>query len=163
MADPITLGIISGVTTVISTGFQVMQSQQQAAAMEKQAEYNQKVYEMEAEQEREAAEFEAEQHKKDIRRLMSAQRAAFAGSGVDLSAGGTPSVVQQQTAMEGELDRQAILYNGEVSATRAENQARLAEFKGKSGASATRTAGLIGAGTTALTGASTTLMRLSSK
>lgn len=148
--------------SAVSALSQAAAARQQASAMKAQSEYNSKVYGMQAEQERAAAQFNAKAHMRDVQKTLAAQRARFAASGIDVSAGGTPLEVQKLSRAEGEIDRQAILYQGDVAAIRAENQAKLEKWQTRLGARQTLIGGLMGAGQTALTGAANVgILRLS--
>lgn len=140
--------IVMAISTVASAAM----AAKQGMDAKKSAEYNAKVSEMEAEQVTKSAEFEADKQRQDVERLLASQRAVYGASGIDISAGGSVSKVQQQTAIEGNLDTQAILYNGEIEAARARNAASFARFSGKQ----QQTAGFVNAGTTLLSGASKT-------
>ena len=81
---------------------------------------------------------------------MSRQRALYGKSGVEIE--GSPLLVMEDTAAQGEMDALAIRWGGDVAAARARSEANLMKMQG-------RTAGRLGAiqaGTTLLSGAGQT-------
>ena len=83
-----------------------------------------------------AGRIEARDHRKMIRSLLSTQQTKFSASGLT---GKNALQVMEETAAEGELDAQRILFNAETDATRLRNQAILEKWQGKQ----RRTAGWI--------------------
>lgn len=110
-------------------------------------EYNAKVAENTATAERERAAYEAGLQKDQVRRVVGAQRAAGASSGLDITTG-TPVAVLGDTAKAGEMDVLARLYAGESASTASINDAARFRAEGK----AAKTAGFINAGTSLLSG-----------
>ena len=109
--------------------------------------YNADVMDQEAFAAKDKAKAEEDAHRESVKRILSTQRALFAKSGVDMS--GSPLLVMEDTARQGELDALTIRYGGDVAAARARSQANLMRMQGAD----KMTAGYIGAGTTLLTGA----------
>lgn len=93
------------------------------------------------------AAFDEERHRDQLKKLMSSQRSLYGKSGVDMS--GSPLLVMEDTAAEGELDALAIRYGGNVEAAQQRSAANLYRMQG--GAAAT--SGYIQAGSTLLQGA----------
>ncbi len=162
--DPVSLMIIGG---GISAATSIVGGIQQKQAIEAQAKSQAEYLEQTAEEQEEATELELAEHDKNIRRLLGAQRAAFAGSGIDVSAGGTPSVVQEQSAMQGEVERQIIEYGGALEANKTRTQAELTRLQGKSRGTTALTSGigsaLSTAGSTLASVGRTQNLRLTSK
>lgn len=117
---------------------------QQKKAGEAQARY----YEQQAEQERYAAKVKAEQYKKEAERRMGIMRASYAASGVEIGEG-TPLLMLMESAAEAAKDETRIKQGGELGAWGLLSEANLARMGGKSA----YTSGLMGAGSTLLTGA----------
>lgn len=113
----------------------------------KVAEYNAKVAENNAQAARQEAGFEANIQRENLRRVIGAQRAAAASSGLDTTSG-TPIAVLGDTAQQGEMDVLARLYSGQAAATASMNDARRMRAEGK----AQKRAGFINAGTSLLSG-----------
>ena len=135
-----------------------------AIAQRQQAEAQANRLEMEASDAQARGREEARQARLEKAQNIASQRAAFAASGVDVGSG-TPVGVLQDTAESGErdalqiknnaareawglrTDAQDALYEAEVASTQAEQDARAAEFRGRSQAigtllsGASRTAG----------------------
>ena len=111
------------------------------------ADYNARVAEQGAQAATDRAAYDETAHRAEIRRILSKQRAAYGRSGVDVS--GSPLLVLEDTAMEGELDAMAIRYGGEVEAARKKSEASLLRQQGRN----IRTASYFQAGSTLLTGA----------
>jgi len=142
------------VSAINSANAQAAGLRNQAAA----ARYNQQVAGQNAEAVRAAGEVAEEQQRKKNVRLLGAQQAMYAGSGVTLE--GTPLEVMAQTAGDMEFDILASRYNTEVQARRWESQGRFYGFEADrslSMADNAGAAGILGAGTTILTGASRAL------
>ena len=145
MADPVTIALIAG--TVIAAGGQVVGGIQQSKA----AAYQAKAYEAEAVTQKQAAEYAEKQHRENISRFIGTQRARYGASGVDVSAGGSVKAVLADTVIQGEKDALSIRYGGDVAAILARNRARMAKWEGGNA----MTSGIIGAGSTLLSGAGT--------
>lgn len=111
------------------------------------AKYNAKVAENNATAENQRAAYEAGLQRDQLRRVVGAQRAAGAASGLDTQSG-TPLVVLGDSAREGELDILARLYSGQASATAYRNDAARMRAEGKSA----QMGGFINAGTSLLSG-----------
>ena len=126
--------------------------QYQAGKAQKRAyEYNAQVQEQNAKMAQEQAEYEARRQKSRTRKMLAAQRVAYNASGVVGNAG-TALDTLRQTMMEGEMDRMAILYGGDVEAVNQRSQAALSRMQGK----AAYKAGMFGAAGTLLSGAGQT-------
>lgn len=111
------------------------------------AQHNAKVATNNTQAERQRAAYEADLTRENVRRVVGAQRAAGAASGLDITSG-TPVAVLGDTAKQGEMDVLARLYAGESAGVAYENDARRMRAEGK----AARGAGFINAGTSLLSG-----------
>lgn len=140
MYDPGTALIVF--STLFTAGSALYQGQQ----AKKQADYNASVAEADAAAAKQKAEYDEKMHRERVRRLLSSQRAAYGKSGVDLA--GSPLLMLQDTAKEGELDALAIRYGGDVEASRNRSEANLLRMQGR----AARTSGYLQAGGTLLSG-----------
>ncbi len=119
---------------------------QQGIAASNAAKFRARVAKQQAKQEGLVAAEEAKVFKRRQSRLLATSRALRAGSGV--STEGSPLLVDEATAAEIELGRLSILSGGETRATRLEQEARLAQSRGRSA----KTGGFLTAGSTLLTG-----------
>lgn len=113
----------------------------------KVAEYNAKVAENNAVAAQQSAAYEAGLTRENVRRVIGAQRAAGASSGLDTTSG-TPVAVLGDTAQQGEMDVLAQLYSGNAAAVGYRNDARRMKAEGR----AQKQAGFINAGTSLLSG-----------
>lgn len=127
---------------------------QSAEAKKDVANYNAAVEKNNATMAAQQAEFDAQQIRDRNRKLLAAQRAAFAASGVD-AGGGSALDVYSDTAYRGELEALAAIYTGKTSATAHTAQARLDRFR----ADDAETAGYIGVGSSLLESASNPYFR----
>lgn len=134
-------------SAVVSAGGAALQ----ARAALKQAEFQSTVQRQQAERERQIAAAQEEDFRRRQSRLMAARRAAGGASGVQTGTG-SPLLASEDFAAETELQALRIRAGGETQATRLEQQAALTRSRGRSA----RTAGLIGAGTSLLSGATRT-------
>jgi hypothetical protein len=131
MAGPETVAIMALVGSAVSAFGSYRQGQQQKSV----AEYNAAIARNEAEAARQKAAFDAETSREKYARLMGRQRALYSKSGVDITSG-SPLLLLADQAYEAERDKQAILYSGEVSATKDLNQASMFEYAGENAESA---------------------------
>lgn len=131
-------------TAAAATGT-VMSAQAQSDA----AKYNAAVAKNQAETAAQQAAFDAQQIRDKNRRILGAQRAAFAASGVDPDAG-TPVDIRADSANQGELEALTAIYTGRSGANSALARAKLENFTARSA----MTSGYIQAGSSLLSGAS---------
>jgi len=121
---------------------------QAAKAQAKVMEYNALVQEQNAVIAKQQAEYESERQASSMRRLAGKQRAAYASSGVQSS--GTALDLMMDTQIQGEFDRLAILYAGDIEAVNYKSAAAGARLEAK----ATKVAGKYRAYATAISGSS---------
>lgn len=94
------------------------------------------------------ADYDEARHRESVQKLLSAQRALYGKSGLEMS--GSPLLVMEDTAAQGELDALAIRYGGSVSSAQQRSAANLSRMQ----AGAIQTASYFQAGSTLLSGAS---------
>ncbi len=115
--------------TAIGTAFSVVgalsQGQQQSTA----SNYNAGVAQNNAIASRQQAAANAEAHERKARQQLGSIRAGYGASGVGME--GSPMDVLESSAMMAELDRQNILYGGELRASGYESTAGLELMKGE--------------------------------
>ena len=131
-------GLVLGALGTISQGI----------AAERAGEFQARVAEQNARIARERAEVEEVEKRRENVWILGAQRASFSKAGVRLE--GTPLLVQEETAAEGEFDALTVLFGGKLSESRELARAQAARFGGQ----ASRTSSFFGAGKTLLTAAS---------
>lgn len=119
-----------------------------ASASSEASEFNARQAAAAGEQSRMQAGIEEARQRRQAARLLGSQRAATAGSGVNVE--GSPLLVMMETAGDAEYDAQLIKYGGEIRASTAFAQAA----SDRMAARAARTGGYIGAGGSLLRGAS---------
>lgn len=112
--------------TVLSTLGSIQESKQQA----QMAQYNAAVARQNAEFSRKIAAQEAKDIRRETERRIGTARAKFGASGV-VTTEGTPLLVAETIAEEGELDALRRKFSGEVQAMGQESQARLDRMQAK--------------------------------
>lgn len=133
-----------GAATAMAAGGAVYAGDQQRKA----ANMNADIAEQNAIAERNKAAYDENIHRESVRKLLSSQRALYGKSGVDMT--GSPLLVMEDTAGQGELDALAIRYGGDIAAAKQRSSANLSRMQGKSA----QTASYFQAGSTLLSGAS---------
>lgn len=144
-----TAGIGSTLATVfgaIGTALSVAGTLQASSAQAEAAEYNKKVADMQASVARDQAAARAAQIERQNKQRGAAARAAGQSSGFELSG----SIMDEVDAVldNGRMDVLTAMYEGEVQATKATNEAELYRSQARN----YRTAGYIGAATKAFAG-----------
>ena len=133
--------------SVIGIGVNAYGAYREGQDASEASKYNAEIARQQAKMAEEAGALDASRHRKQMSRLISGQKAAYAGSGVELT--GSPLDAMIYTAAEGELDAQIIEYNAKVKSMGYMSQAiydeRLSDIYRKEG--------LYRAGSTLLTGA----------
>ncbi len=145
---PAIFSVISGVVGTAVSAFGAIQA---GNAQNDVAQYNAKIAGNNATAERERASYDAGLIKDERRRVIGSQRAAMAANGLEISTG-SPVAVLGDTTGQSEMDVLARIYSGESAATAYGNDATRMRIEGK----AAKQAGAIGAGTTLLTGLTST-------
>ena len=118
MCDPVTAMILM---TTASTAMTVQGQRQAAKAQKAQHEYNAAVQENNAIIAEQNAQYEADKHDDNLRRLMASQRSSYSSSGVTST--GSALDVALDTVTQGEMDKMAILYGGDIKAEGAKASA----------------------------------------
>ena len=129
---------------VVAAGSAVYQGVQ----ANKEAKYNAQIREQDAIAAKNKAAYDETMHRDRVRKLLSSQKALYGRSGVSLL--GSPELVMEETAAQGELDALAIRYGGDVEASRNRSEATLSRMRGKSAS----TSGYASAGSSLLTAGS---------
>jgi len=75
-------------------------------------------------------EFAVGRHVDSVQRVLGSQRAGYGAAGVTME--GTPTNVAIDSATQGEIDRLAIKYGGEVKQANVDSQKATTRFKGQS-------------------------------
>jgi hypothetical protein len=126
MCEPISMMMMAmGASSLISASGSLQEGQ----ASEGAAAYNAAVARQSAQASVDKAAYDEEMHRERVRKLISSQRAAYGASGVDIE--GSPLLLLEDTAAQGEMDALAIRYGGEVEASQKRSQAELYELQGK--------------------------------
>jgi hypothetical protein len=142
MCDPVSIMMATG--AAVSAAGTMYGAAAQSAGLKSQAQWAQREGAISQIQ----TAYEISQKKREQERLLGAQTAEFAGAGVDVR-GGTPVDVALATGQEIGMDIQGIRFAGQEAVNRANYSASMA----KTNAKAAMTAGVIGAGSTLLSGA----------
>lgn len=101
----------------------------QARGAKKMSDHNKHVFELNAVQARKQAAAQAELQGRDARRRIGSARAAYGASGVAFE--GSPIDVLEESASLAELDRQTILYAGELRARGLDDSGAMAGYEGR--------------------------------
>ncbi len=136
------------IISVVASAASAYASYQSGRMQKKAAETSAALAERDAENQRAAARIKGENYAEEARRRMATMRAQYAQAGVKME--GTPLLVMMNTAREVEKDLQRIKWGGEAQANAFQGEAGLQRMMGKQAYQQ----GVMGAGTTLLTGAS---------
>jgi hypothetical protein len=136
--------VIAGISAAVAAGGAVYSGVQQSNA----ADYNAAVAEQDALAANDRAKSEEDAHRESIRRILATQRALYGKSGLSME--GSPLLVMEDTAAQGELDALTIRYGGDIAAAKGRSSANLSRMQG----GAAKTASYFQAGSTLLSGAS---------
>ena len=141
------VAIAAQVLSAVGTGVSVISSMQQGKAGQQQANLQAELYNREATQKRQQSEADAELFRRRQSALQGSLRARVGGQGVTME--GTPLMVAEDLASEGELQRLRILHGGIADESRLRFQGDLSRYKGD----AERQQGTLRAGSYLLKGA----------
>jgi len=170
--------VVSAIGTIAAAGLQIMQSRQQSGAMQSQSvllDRQARQQEVQARQQELVAttieqrgEVEALDTRQQLLRVLSAQNARYAASGLVLEEG-TPRAVEDATREDAERELRLARFNTQAEADAARMGAQATRFGAagtqqrarllRADAGWTATSGLLGAGITLLEGAGRTLNR----
>lgn len=128
--DPVTLGIIAGIFALLGGGVAAYGQVKQGQAAEAAGRYNARVAEQQAVATRQAAAADAETKRRQLDRVLGAQRARYGASGV-IGSEGSPLLVMMQSEEEAALDVARVRYGGAAQSFGLEQEARLQRFQGK--------------------------------
>lgn len=145
----ITLGQAALGTMLAGTATQAIGQQQAMSTQEDAQKYNAGQAELAGKQAMTQASLEAARLAREGSRFTGAQRAAQAGSGLDMDSGSSLAL-RADAIDQNKLDQLAILYGGQVAKTRADAEAGLQ----KANARATKRARPLALGSTLLQGGS---------
>jgi len=134
--------------TVAAAGFGAYASVKQGKSQSDWNKYNAQVAERNAKTAKAVAEVEAARKRRETQRLSSRQRALYGKAGVTFE--GSPLLVMEDTAAEGELDALLIEYRGLTQTQAYQSQAESSRMKARQA----KAAGWYGAGTSLLGAAS---------
>lgn len=140
--------IMSAVGSVVGAIGAMEAANAQANALE----YNAKVAEQNAQMAKDQAEYEAKRQASKMARLGASQRVAYLASGVMIDDGTAMDVILDTTT-QGEMDRLAILYGGDVESVNYRAQAASSRMEAR----AVKTAGMYKGFSTLLGGAGSAL------
>lgn len=118
---------IAAILAIIGAAASAVATKYSADAQKKAAQYNADVARKNAVAAAQQGQFDAEQIRDKNKRVLAAQRAAAASSGVDFS--GSAMDVQTDSAAQGEMDALVAIYTGRSSANSQEARARLNEME----------------------------------
>lgn len=155
MAEAILIGTI--ISSVASAGLGIMQAQQQAGAMNIQADQQRLQAELQglqARQEENRGAAEALDVRRNLMRTLGAQNARYAAAGLALDEG-TPQVVAEDTQADAVREGRTVETNAALRASGIRTEAAGSRIRAtllNDQASATRTAGYVQAGVTLLQG-----------
>ena len=131
MASLAIIAIAAGAGVAAYGQYQQGQAAEAQGKAEQQiAEYNAKLKEREAKAEEERARADADRFRKEGEALLGEQQVGLAKGGV-LSTTGTPALLLEQTAMELEADRMAILKEGYLASSFRESEAEGLRYEGR--------------------------------
>jgi hypothetical protein len=145
------------VASVAGTAMSAYSEIQQGKEQQQWSEYNAAVAERDAASAKQSAEYEAGQKRKETQKLLGRQRALYGKAGVTLE--GSPLLMMEETASEGEIDALMIEREGKLRAGSYQSEAALSRMKG----SAAKRAGYYGAGSSLLTGAGSAMSAYGAK
>ena len=142
-----TISAIAAGASIVGTAIQAVGAIQQGQATQQQSNLQAGILEQQAAGDRLQAGAKEGDFRARQSRALASRRAALGASGVDPAAG-SPLLVSEDFAGEVELQALRIRTGGEVTATRAEQQATLQRFQGR----AARKSGFVRGGALLLTG-----------
>ena len=123
----IIVGAIAALAGAAVSAYGAIQQGEAAAATGK---YNARVAQQQADAARQAAAANAETKRRELDRVLGAQRARYGASGV-IGSEGSPLLVMMQSEEEAALDVARVRYGGTAQAYGLEAEARLSRFQGK--------------------------------
>ena len=151
MAPPAVAGIaaIQAVAALAAVGISAYSAYSQGKSQQEMANYNSKMAQLQGQREQEAASAKADLYRKDADRRLATVRANYLASGV-VGGEGTPLLTLMESAQEAAKNEVRIRRQGEMTSWGLLSEANLSKMKGRSA----YTQGLMGAGSSLLSGAS---------
>ncbi len=140
-------GNIIAAASALTGAFSAIRAGQAAAA---QAQFQARVTEQQAASARQRSARQEAVFRRDVKRFKGTQRALLAKSGAKVEEG-SPLLLQVETAARAEFEALTIRAGGDITSARLRQRAILERMAGRSA----RTAGVIGAGASLLSGSST--------
>jgi len=122
IAGPLT-AFMAAYGTIISAGVSAVSMISQASQQKASAKYNQQVAENQAISARQQAAANAETQKRSAAKKIGSMQAAYGASGVSIE--GSALDILEESARNAEMDRQNIIYGGELRAVGSEGTAIL--------------------------------------
>jgi hypothetical protein len=141
------LALAALITAGVGTSLSAYGMYQQAESAKAAASASEDIAAANAEAARSKAAYEEELQRDKLKTIMGQQRSRYAAAGVGINTG-SPLLMLQETAAEGEKEALAIRWGGEVNAANYLNQGIMAGYEGEQA----YTAGMLSAGSTFLTG-----------
>lgn len=126
---------VAVVVMVAAAAYAAYSQREQAKAQKEMYEYQSKVDEYNRKLAEQSAASEAAAHRKKVQRLLASQRARLSAAGLDISSG-SPLELLTDTAYEGEMDAQRILYTGKLRGMGFQMSSELSLFQGRAAKSA---------------------------
>lgn len=122
------VAVVGVVASLASAGVGAYSAEASAAAQKASAKFNAAVATNNATAATQQAQYEADRIRARNRVILAQGRANYLKSGVDIS--GSAADVQMDSAVQGELEEQAAIYTGRVSAGENQAQAMLDRMRG---------------------------------
>ena len=123
MCDPVTALAAAGTTLALG------ETQIQADAAQRSTNYNMALADVNKKMIADQTDFAVFRHVDAVQRVLGSQRAGYAAAGVTME--GTPLNVAMDTATQGEIDRLAIIYGGDVKQAGLDSEKATTRFRGQ--------------------------------
>jgi hypothetical protein len=117
------------VVMVVAAAYAAYSQREQAKSQQEYYDYQAKVQEFNAKLAEQNAAAAARVHRRKVMAILSSQRARLSAAGLDISMG-SPLELFAETAYEGEMDAQRILYKGKMEGMGFQMSAALSTFQG---------------------------------
>lgn len=134
------MAMVGGILSAVGMGMSAQGSQQNAAFLETQGNYNATIGENEAVYQQDIARYDEAQFRKSAQKMIGSSQAAAGVAGVAVGEGSAQDALLENIR-ETELDALIIRHGGEVRASRLRQQAALDRYAASKGAQAERLSG----------------------
>jgi type IV secretory pathway VirJ component len=137
---------VTGALAVAGTALALGETQIKADAAKASTNYNLALADTNKKMIADQTDFAVFRHTDAVQRVLGSQRAGYGASGVTME--GTPTNVAVDTATQGEIDRLAIIYGGDVKQAGLDSEKATTRFRGQmaeAGAQLQMTKTLLGA------------------